>query len=56
MAEERRLVPSFPLGFDFRLTVLKNEKNNVCVVCMFVCDSENAYCVDHVDEEDSEKY
>jgi hypothetical protein len=35
--------------------VLLDEKNNVCVVCMFVCDSENAYCVDDVDEEDSEK-
>jgi len=35
--------------------VLLDEKNNVCVVCVFVCDSENAYCVDDVDEEDSEK-
>ena len=35
--------------------MLLDEKNNVCVVCMFVCDSENAYCVDDVDEEDSEK-
>jgi len=35
--------------------VLLDEKKNVCVVCMFVCDSGNEYCVDDVDEEDSEK-
>jgi len=46
---------SYPLGLHFRQSVLLDEKNNVCVVCMFVCDSENAYCVDDVDEEDSEK-
>jgi len=37
--------------------MLMDEKNIVCLVCVYVCDSENVNlenCVNHVEEEDSE--